>query len=106
MGVLGGPGGGGRCASRGSPAELAGDIARASPTACRLALPGGVAASDVDSELPEDAVGDVMAVASARPLRRMSLSTKRILCSMPCSVRKAARWACLVWHPFRARWRG
>jgi len=72
------------------PAESAGDSARASPIAGRLARAGGVAASGVDSELSKDAVvGD----AEVAALRWTSLSTKRILCNMPCSLRKAARWA-------------
>ncbi len=72
------------------PAELAGDSVRARPIARELAREGGVAASGVDSELSEDAVDGDAAVASATLLRRTSLCTNRILCSMPCRVTKAA----------------
>ena len=90
----------------GHPAEFAGDIGKATPIAGGLARMGGVAVSGVASELLEDAVVGDAAVASEPPLRRMSLCTRRILCSMPCSLRKAARWPCFVWDPFELEGRG
>jgi len=84
--VFGGLGEGDAVLDAAHSADWAGDIARASPVADGLARAGGVAASDVDSEPSEDAVGEDRTVASATPLRRTSLSTKRILCSMSCSV--------------------